>query len=229
MRKKVKICCIASVDEAFAAVSAGANALGLVADMPSGPGIIDDELAREIAAVIPQDIDTFLLTSRSSGKEIVEHVQYCGTSVVQIVRHIEPSEYQTIIRDLPTTKRVQVIHVESEEALALIDVYSPLVDAFLLDSGRPSAETEELGGTGRVHNWHISEQFVRRSKKPVFLAGGLGPENVVDAIRKVGPYGLDLCSGVRTNGKLDRDKLSDFMRTVEAAQNSVPGFHRCPI
>ena len=113
---------------------------------------------------------------------------------------------------------MQFIHVENYDALELIDVYSPFVDAFLLDSGRPSAATEELGGTGRVHDWKISEQFVRQSKKPVFLAGGLGPENAADAIREVGPYGLDLCSGVRTNGKLDLDKLAGFMRAVEAGQ-----------
>jgi phosphoribosylanthranilate isomerase len=223
VRTRVKICCISSVDEALSAVSAGADALGLVADMPSGPGVIEDELAREIAATVPPDIDTFLLTSRMSGTEIVEHVRYCGTSVVQIVRHIEPTEYQTIIRGLPTIRRVQVIHVESEDALRLIDVYSPLVDAFLLDSGRPSAETEELGGTGRVHDWQISEQFVRMSKKPVFLAGGLAPSNVGEAMRTVRPYGLDLCSGVRADGKLDRDKLASFMQAVETAQNSIPG------
>lgn len=196
------------------AISAGADALGLVGEMPSGPGPIDDDTAREIARRIPPPVATFLLTSRRTGADIVDHVRYCETNTVQVVSHIEPSEYATISAGLPTTRLVQVIHVEDDSALELIDAYEPFVHAFLLDSGRPNASVVELGGTGRAHDWSISRRIVERSAKPVFLAGGLNPGNVREAIDTVRPYGLDLCSGVRTDDKLDPDKLGAFMQGV---------------
>ncbi len=234
------MCCISSTDEAIAAIAAGADAVGLVADMPSGPGVITDEQIRDIVATLSQNppaparsdqtaavappisaasVSTFLLTARTRGRDIVEHIQFCGTSAVQIVRHIAPEEYAVIIRALPHVQRVQVIHVEDESCLELIPIYEPLIDAFLLDSGRPgnarSGEKPELGGTGRVHDWEISACFVRTTKRPVFLAGGLDALNVGEAIRRVRPYGVDLCSGVRTDTHLDTQKLEQFMRAVK--------------
>ncbi len=217
MRTRVKVCCIASEAEAELAISAGADALGLVAEMPSGPGPIDDDTIRTIAAAAPPPVATFLLTSRTSGADIVDHVRFCGTNTVQIVSHIDPAEYATIKAELPHTRRVQVIHVEDDSALELIDAYQPYVHAFLLDSGRPNADVVELGGTGRAHDWRISKAFVARALKPVFLAGGLKPDNAGEAIATVNPYGLDLCSGIRTDGRLDAHKLSSFMSAVSAA------------
>ena len=202
------------MEEAQLAISYGVDALGLVGDMPSGPGIIDDELTRSIARVVPPTVETFLLTSRESGDGIAEHVEFCGTTTVQIVRHIERAEYTTIIRRLPTIKRVQVIHVEDEGALELVKIYEPYVHAFLLDSGRPSARVAELGGTGRSHNWQISAEIVKGTTRPVFLAGGLRPDNVKEAIAVVQPFGLDLCSGIRTGDKLDEKKLREFISNV---------------
>jgi phosphoribosylanthranilate isomerase len=213
-RTRIKICCISSSEEARVAIAYGVDALGLVGEMPSGPGSIKDDVIRKIAAAAPPTIETFLLTSRKSGNDIAEHVEYCGTTTVQIVRHIELSEYPTIIRRLPTTRRVQVIHVEDESAIDLVRRYEPFVHAFLLDSGRPSAIVAELGGTGRTHNWEISAKIVNSTDKPVFLAGGLSPENVKDAISAVGPFGLDVCSGVRTEEKLDAGKPGDFTNRV---------------
>ena len=217
MRTRVKICCISSREEARAAIDAGADALGLVGDMPSGPGVISDGLARELAELAPPPLAAVLLTSRTRGGEIADHIEYCCASAVQIVQHIDPAEYLPIRERLPHIRRIQVIHVEGRDALDFIDIYTPHVHAFLLDSGRPSAATPELGGTGRAHDWSISREFVARSQRPVFLAGGLGPDNVREAIRIVRPYGVDSCSGVRTNGALDTDKLSAFMFNVRAA------------
>lgn len=213
-RTRVKVCCISSVAEAELAIAHGADALGLVGEMPSGPGIIEDELVREIATRTPPAVETFLLTSRLSGDEIADHVEYCGTTTVQIVQHIEVKEYQQIIKRIPRVRRVQVIHVEDQTALGLVDLYEPYVHAFLLDSGRPNATVAELGGTGRTHDWGVSAEFVRRSQKPVFLAGGLNPNNVRDAISTVAPYGLDLCSGVRVDNNLDPELLDEFTTNV---------------
>ena len=212
MRLRIKICCIASVEEANLAIEAGADAIGLVGDMPTGPGVIDDQTAREIAAAVPPPVGTFLLTQRTRAKDIADHVAACGTSAVQIVNHIDPGEYPSLIECLPpAVRRVQVIHVQGPEAIAMIGVYAPYVHAFLLDSGKPYEVRAELGGTGRVHDWVVSAGFVAKSKKPTFLAGGLNADNVATAVRKVRPYGLDICSGVRTDDKLSPEKLGRFM------------------
>ena len=214
IRTRVKVCCISSISEAELAIAHGVDAIGLVGEMPSGPGVIDDDLAREIAAITPPTVESFLLTSRTSGEAIADHVEFCGTTTVQIVQHIDPDEYPTIIKRLPRVRRVQVIHVEDKTALNLIERYESYVHAFLLDSGRPNAPVAELGGTGRSHDWSVSSQFVRRSSKPVFLAGGLNPNNVRDAISTVLPFGIDLCSGVRSNNSLDTRLLNEFTASV---------------
>lgn len=222
MRTRVKVCCIASIDEARMAIAAGADALGLVGDMPSGPGVIGDARARPIAALVPPPVAVFLLTQEVSGPAIADHAQRCWVGVVQVVRHVEPGEHQRLAELLPPLRRIQVIHVEDASALDLIPAYAPFVHAFLLDSGTPSAAVPELGGTGRVHDWRISAEFVRRSPHPVFLAGGLTPANVGDAIRAVRPYGLDLCSGIRTDNQLDPAKLNAFMQAVHDADQGQP-------
>lgn len=226
MRTRVKVCCISSLSEAETAVALGADALGLVGDMPSGPGIISDELARDIAAAVPPPVATFLLTSRTRGDEIAEHVGHCGCSAVQVVQHIDPAEHEVIRARQPRVRRVQVIHVEDAGALELIADYAPYVDAFLLDSGRPTATTPELGGTGRTHDWAVSRDFVARAPRPVFLAGGLKPGNVGEAIASVRPYGLDLCSGVRREDRLDDDLLRAFMTGVRASDGEAAGASR---
>lgn len=217
MKTRVKICCISSIDEAQLAIREGADAVGLVGAMPSGPGPIPDKKIAEIARDIPPGVSCFLLTSETTVSGIAEHLLRTGVATVQLVQHLSIAETMALDRVLLSTRRVQVIHMEGPESLDLIEKYEPYVHAFLLDSGRPSAETPELGGTGRTHDWDLSRQFVEKSKKPVFLAGGLTPDNVQEAILKVRPFGVDVCSGVRTNGHLDPKKLNDFMAAIRTA------------
>lgn len=218
MRTRLKICCISSVDEAEIAVSEGADAIGLVGAMPSGPGVISDDTIRSIARQVPPGVSSFLLTSEVSGEAISEHALRTGVDTVQIVAHIDPAQYRVLIANAPSVRRVQVIHVQDENALQLMDLYEPLVHAFLLDSGSPSAPVPLLGGTGRMHDWSISARFVQKSRKPVFLAGGLSAENVDAAISTVKPFGLDICSNLRSQGKLDRDKLRRYIKAVQTAE-----------
>jgi phosphoribosylanthranilate isomerase len=220
-RTRVKICCIGSLAEARLAIQYGADAIGLVGVMPSGPGVIDDRTIQAIAAAAPPPVATFLLTSQQSAEGIAAHVAAMGVSTVQIVSHIDPRESARLARLIPNIRRVQVVHVEGPEAIELIDVYAPFVHAFLLDSGRPGLPVPEFGGTGRVHDWEVSAEFVRRSVLPVFLAGGLNSENVARAIGEVRPFGLDLCSGVRVYGKLDPGKLASFFTAVRDADVHV--------
>jgi phosphoribosylanthranilate isomerase len=214
---RIKTCCMASVAEMQMAVAAGADAVGLVARMPSGPGPIADAMIAEIALAVPPPIAAFLLTSENEAEAIADHVRRTGVPVVQIVSHIDPAESARLARLLPRVRRVQVIHVEGDDALARISAYAPHVHAFLLDSGRPGAAIPTLGGTGDVHDWTISARFVAACPHPVFLAGGLTAANVGAAIATVRPFGVDLCSGIRTDGRLDPAKLAAFVAAVRQA------------
>ena len=216
MRTRIKICCIASIDEAWMAIRAGADALGLVGSMPSGPGPIADELIAEIARAVPPPVATFLLTSETDVDAVIDHARTCGTNTLQIVDRVDPSVYGEIRRALPALKMVQVIHVLDDTSVTEARELAPHVDALLLDSGNPQLKVKELGGTGRVHDWNLSRQIVESVDPPVFLAGGLNAGNVAAAIRHVRPYGVDLCSSVRTDGRLDREKLGAFMEAARS-------------
>jgi phosphoribosylanthranilate isomerase len=211
---RIKICCISSIAEARTAISFGASAIGLVAKMPSGQGVITDELICEIAKTVPPPIATFLLTSETSSSGIVNHHRKVNTNTIQIVDELKKGAYRDIKEKLPGIKIVQVIHVLDERSIVEALRISEKVDALLLDSGNPNLAVKELGGTGRTHNWAISRKIVEQSKVPVFLAGGLNAENVKEAIDIVQPFGVDVCSGVRTDEKLDQKKLEAFFRVV---------------
>jgi len=214
MVPKIKICCISSIEEANLAIAKGAAALGLVAKMPSGPGIISDELIYTIAKAVPISIDTFMLTSETSAEAIIKHHKKTNTSTIQIVDALSEGTYEQIKNALPSIKIVQVIHVLNEASIEEALRISEQVDALLLDSGNPNLQTKELGGTGRVHNWNLSRKIVEQSKRPVYLAGGINPMNIKQAIEEVKPYGIDLCSGVRTNKLLDPIKLEQLFNAI---------------
>jgi phosphoribosylanthranilate isomerase len=211
---RVKICCISSIQEAKLAIDFGAAALGLVANMPSGPGIITDEEIMTIAKSVPPAIATFMLTSETSADDIVQHHKKTLTNTIQMVDALQQGTYDAIRTALPSIKIVQVIHVMDERSVDEAIEMSHSVDALLLDSGNPTLTIKELGGTGRVHNWTLSRKIVEQSNVPVFLAGGLNADNVRQAIEQVQPFGLDLCSGVRTDKKLDPYKLEKFFNSV---------------
>ncbi|MFM1963536.1 MAG: hypothetical protein RLZZ172_2381 [Bacteroidota bacterium] len=211
---KVKICCISSTDEAKLAIQYGAAALGLVGKMPSGPGIIDDELIQSIAKTVPPPISTFLLTSETRAEDIIGHYKKTHTSTIQIVDALSNRQYDIIRKELPNVKLVQVIHVNNEQSVDEAIEISTHVDAILLDSGNPNLATKELGGTGRVHNWDLSKRIKESIDIPIFLAGGINKDNVRAAIDHVQPFGIDLCSSVRTNGKLDEKKLEAFFIAI---------------
>lgn len=214
MITRVKLCCIQNLHEAETAIRSGASAIGLVAQMPSGPGPIPDEMIRQIAAVTPPPVATFLLTSHTSVSEIIKHHRRTLTNTIQIVDTLKDGTYAELKAALPEIKIVQVIHVISEASVEEAIRISRSVDAILLDSGNPNLMVKELGGTGRVHNWNLSRKIREQVSCPVFLAGGLKPENVREAIETVEPFAVDVCSGVRTNGLLDIDKLEKFFAAI---------------
>lgn len=217
---RVKVCCIASVEEARTAVWLGASALGLVSEMPSGPGPIEEDAIAAIARTVPPGVATFLLTTRSEADAIVEQQRATRVNTLQLVDRVPVPVLWELRQRLPGVALVQVVHVVDRGALEEAEAVAPHVDAILLDSGNPSLEVKELGGTGRTHDWDISREIVEASTRPVYLAGGLGPRNAAEAIARVRPFGLDLCSGVRRDGRLDADVLARFMD--EVARAGVP-------
>jgi phosphoribosylanthranilate isomerase len=217
VRPRVKVCCIASEEEAALAVRMGASALGLVSRMPSGPGPIPESRIRDIAETVPPAVATFLLTCETTAEPIIRQQRFCRTSTLQLVDAVQPGVHARLRDSLPGISIVQVIHVrdsDGEGALKESVAVSSSVDAILLDSGNPSLSTKELGGTGRVHDWDVSRRIRDSVDVPVFLAGGLNPGNVGKAITQVAPFAVDVCSGLRTNGTLDEAKLAAFMREV---------------
>lgn len=216
MHCKIKICCISSHEEARLAIRHGADALGLVGKMPSGPGPIEDELIASITKTIHPPIASFLLTSEQSATNIIAHINRVHTNTVQIVDELTEGSYEEIKKALPQLKIVQVIHVTGSESITQAIKIHQQVDAILLDSGNPAAAVKTLGGTGNTHNWYISRDLVKEVSVPVFLAGGLHAGNVQEAIETVRPFGVDICSGVRSNGKLDVQKLAAFIHAVRS-------------
>jgi phosphoribosylanthranilate isomerase len=215
---RVKICCIASEAEARLAIAYGAAAIGLVSRMPSGPGPIPEQRIRDIARIVPAGVSTFLLSCETIAAAIVEQQRFCGTSTLQLVDDEVPAAVRgELIATLPGIGIVQVIHVRNASTIDRARAAAEASHAILLDSGNPTAPVRELGGTGRSHDWAISRAIRESVDVPIYLAGGLNPENVGAAIAQVMPFGVDVCSGLRTNGHLDERKLEGFMTAVARA------------
>ncbi|HEY8149732.1 MAG TPA: phosphoribosylanthranilate isomerase [Vicinamibacteria bacterium] len=223
---RVKICCIRDLEEARLAIDAGASALGLVSSMPSGPGVIDEETIAAVAAAAPPAVATFLLTCLADAPGIAGQVRRTHVSTVQICDRPAPGTAAALRRTLPALKVVQVVHVTGPASVGEAVEAAQDADAILLDSGRPEARVKELGGTGRRHDWALSAEIVAHASRPVFLAGGLTPENAADAVRTVQPWGLDVCTGVRTDGRLDAGKLARLFAAVRSVPAGSAGSSR---
>jgi phosphoribosylanthranilate isomerase len=220
-KPRVKICCIGSLEEARLAITYGASAVGLVSEMPSGPGVIPEELIAEIAASVPPPIATFLLTCKETAADIIAQQRRCLVNTIQICDRVAGGVYDELRAALPSISLVQVVHVRDHTSFDEAMSAAGKADALLLDSGNQSLAVKELGGTGRTHDWAISRAIVESAGVPVFLAGGLNSKNIAEAIERVRPFGVDVCSGVRTGGRLDEDKLRAFFAQVDGSEPSA--------
>jgi len=183
--------------------------------MPSGPGPIAEELIAEIAAPVPPGVASFLLTCKQDVASIIDQQRRTRVNTIQICDRLVDGTYEDLRKALPGISLVQVIHVTGPEAVHEALAISSHVDAILLDSGNQSLKVKELGGTGRTHDWALSRAIRESVEVPVYLAGGLKPENVGEAIRAVRPFGVDVCSGLRTDGRLDESKLKSFFAALQ--------------
>lgn len=212
---RVKICCIGSIEDAHVAVAAGASALGLVSEMPSRPGVVSEDVIARVAETVPPGVTSVLLTCRQDVGSIIAQQQRTRVGAIQICDRLTDGTYDDLRRALPGIGLMQVIHVTGPESVREAAAVAPHVQALLLDSGSSALPVKQFGGTGRVHDWSVSRTIREMVPVPVYLAGGLTPENVARAVAEVGPFGLDLCSGVRTDGELDGEKLARFFAAVD--------------
>ncbi len=219
MITRFKVCCIGGREEASLAIAHGASALGLVSEMPSGPGVIPETLIREIAASVAPAVSTFLLTSLTDPAEIADQHRRCLTTAIQLVDRIEAAAYGELREALPGVRLIQVVHVTGHESMVEAIDAARHADALLLDSGQPDSDVKELGGTGRVHDWEVSRAIRDAVQVPIFLAGGLGPDNVAEAVSAVQPFAVDVCSGLRTDGRLDEEKLRGFVAGLASLES----------
>jgi phosphoribosylanthranilate isomerase len=216
---QVKICCIRSVQEAELALSFGAAALGLVSEMPTGSGELTDAEIRAIVDSVPKSAGTFLLTAVTDAARLIEKAEACGVNTLQLWDPLSPSDYSRLRTELPGVSLVQAIHVVDRSAVTAAMEAACLVDALVLDSSNPQVPFRWESQAGRTHDWDISREIVETVDCPVLLAGGLNAGNVEYAARKVRPYGVDVCTGVRTDDELDRRKvvaLFEALRRVSA-------------
>jgi len=212
---RIKICCITNFEEAQIATSCGVDALGLVSEMPSGPGVISELQIKQIIEKLQPFVIPVLLTSKNIAVEICDQVDYCLPRAVQLCEPLDESELKQLAKLLPGTPLIRVIHVSGQESIEEAKIYASYVNSFLLDTGKRSGPKKQLGGTGETHDWSISREIVKSVDVPVILAGGLNPQNVKQAVKYVKPYAVDVCSGVRTNGQLDPTKLTKLISAVE--------------
>lgn len=211
---RIKICCINSIEEARMAIRHGASAIGLVSEMPGGPGIISEEKIAEIARSTPPGVASFLLTSKQNVDEIVKQQRRCKTNTIQLCDALTPTQHEELRNALPGISMVQVIHVSGEESIKEAVNASKFCHGLLLDSGNQKLKIKVLGGTGKTHDWTISKRIVKAVNVPVFLAGGLNPSNIKKAIEEVQSFGVDVCSGLRVNHNLVESKLIEFIYNI---------------
>ena len=213
-RPRIKICCISSDTELAIAVRAGADLLGFVAPPLGGLGVIPQPLIAELIRAVPPGCTAVLLTGLTEREDIAAQVRECRPSALQLVRATTPETREGLREEFPGLRLMQVVHVHGEQAIE--DALAAQVgsDGLILDSAVLGGETEQLGATGLTHDWSVSARIVAAVSIPVYLAGGLSAANVGAARHTVDPFGLDLCSSVRTDGQLDEGKVQAFVASA---------------
>jgi phosphoribosylanthranilate isomerase len=211
---KVKVCCIASPDEARLAVSFGVTAVGMVDETPSGEGRIPVETIAEIVQAVPRKTGTFVLTATTDVDRLEELYRTTGVNTVQLWDPLQPEEYERLREKAPGIFIAQSVHVMDDAALDTAREIARHVDALVLDSGNPEPPFRWQNPAGQTHDWELSRRVSEAIHLPILVAGGLTQDNVGQAIRIVRPYGVDVCSGVRKDGRLDQGLLVAFLEAV---------------
>lgn len=208
----IKICCIETETDRESALQAGVTTLGFVAEGLTPPYLVSVPRAAALRADLPSDIDAVLLTAETDADRLFEHASTMRATGLQLCRPVTPETLTSLRERLPEMQLIQVIHMGDPGGLERARAVDALVDIVLLDSG--SLATSQLGGTGKTHDWRESARVREAVRSPLWLAGGLHPDNVAEAIATVRPDGIDVCSGVRSDGRVDPTKVRAFVRAA---------------
>ncbi|MBR3132488.1 MAG: phosphoribosylanthranilate isomerase [Clostridia bacterium] len=215
---KVKICANKSIEDAKMSIDAGADIIGiLVGQEHTSNDFVDKYTAKKIADFAKGKCDISLVTHLTNADEIIELTKFIGNNVIQLHSDIEEIEVEKIKKEFPNVKLVRLIHVSAEGKICTDYKKIKYADYYLLDSF--NLKTNQVGGTGLTHDWNKSGELIRILDKPTFLAGGLNPENVADAIKRVNPYGVDANSGCKNNkGLKDKEKVKLFIKNAKGIE-----------
>ncbi len=218
-RTRIKICGNTNPADLAHAIACGADAVGFITDVPvRSPRKIDTETAKELIKQVPVFVESVLVIMPDDLGSAMALIRKTRPTCVQIHSDLPLSELAEISK---TVKLIKTIAVPTDapsgiadHIISRIDALAGIADAILLDTSTRSrtGTGAKSGGTGKVHDWRISAEIVKRSGLPIILAGGLTPDNASDAIRKVHPYAVDTASGVETDGKRDPGKVRRFTR-----------------
>ena len=215
---KVKICANKSIEDAKMSIEAGCDIIGiLVGQEHSSNDFVDKEMAREIANYAKDKCSVSLVTHLTNADEIIELTKFIGNDTIQLHSDINEEEVEKIVKELPGIKLVRLIHISTDGEICTDYKKMKYADYYLLDSF--NLKTNQVGGTGLTHDWNKSGELIKELDKPTFLAGGLNPDNVKEAIRLANPYGVDVNSGCKNSeGRKDKDKVRRF---VENAKTNI--------
>lgn len=213
---RVKICGITNIEDALAAVSFGADALGFhVGEVKGSRNIISREEAAKIISQLPPGFETVLVTTSLDADAIVEAARVTHVAAVQFHTDMTVEGILAIKEKLPNVRAYKAVHVHDEYSIDEARKYEKVADAILLDT--EAKEKGQVGGTGKTHDWEVSRKIVEAVSLPVILAGGLNPDNVAEAIKKVRPQMVDVNSGVSNSDRAKNlEKVRLFIKTAKS-------------
>jgi phosphoribosylanthranilate isomerase len=205
---RVKICGITQPIQGKTIASLGATALGFIC-VPSSPRYVTSEQIKAVIEQLPQQTDKIGVFANSSKEQIAQTVAETGLTGVQLHGDEGKEFCQQLRESLPNVEIIKALRIRNADDFDKANTYTKYVDTLLLDAYHP----EQLGGTGKTLNWDSLQQF--SPDCPWFLAGGLTPQNVLEALNKVNPNGIDLSSGVETApGDKDLAKVGELFEKL---------------
>lgn len=216
---KVKICGISNEIDALTAIKLGADAIGFVMGGKVLPVEVEPyaQWVRETIKKFPEGVDSFLVTHLFDADDILDLSNYIKSTGIQISEDIDIEQVKKI-RQNTNKKIIKTVVTTDPKASEKLKLYEPYCDYFLLDS-RDSGYT---GGTGKENNWQMCRKLIEMTEKPVFIAGGLNPENVKGAIEETTPYGVDVSTGVSyfsetylRKDRKDHNKIEKFIKIAK--------------
>lgn len=216
----VKICANKTKEHAKMCIDAGADFLGLlVGQEHESVDFIDKITARDIVKYANNigKINTVLVTHLTNAKEIIDLTKFIGNNYIQLHSDIEEDEVEKIVKALPDIKLIRLIHIAKDGTICTDYKKFRFVDYYLLDSFNLS--TNQVGGTGLTHDWSQDRLLIEKLNKPTFLAGGLNPYNVLEAIEKARPAGVDVNSGCKKKGSKNKELVKLFVRNAKNLAN----------